>query len=157
MIEDHSLPSMGSIRNIFLAYSDIHARLGTPRCMDIHELSSNSYSGCGNSVLHRGTDWEQACGAVAGRLCCCRASVKLICTVKSSWWLQVRNCGYSLICHRLSLHPSARHLTSPCYSFSFPGEANIAKYIFISRSPPPFTSKLAEGERLLGRNNWRKM
>lgn len=85
------------------------------------------------------------------------ASAELICTAKSSWWLQVRNCGYSLICHRLSLHPSARHLTSPCYSFSFLGEANTAKDIFIPHSPPPFVSKLADGERLLGRNNWRKM
>lgn len=76
---------------------------------------------------------------------------------KSSWWLRVRNCGYSSFCHRLSLHPSARLLTSPCYSFLFLGEPNTAKYIFISHLPPAFVSKPAEGERLLGRNNWRKM
>lgn len=46
MTEDHSLPSMGSIGNIFLACNDIHSRLGSPRCMDIRELPPNSYSGC---------------------------------------------------------------------------------------------------------------
>lgn len=131
MTEDCSLPSMGSTYNILLPCSDFHSRLGTP---------SHSYSGCGNSIMCRGMDCKQGAEPWQAGPAPKPAGVKLICKTTSSWWLQVRNYSYSEFCHRLS-----PHFTSLCYSFSFLGEANTAKSIFISHSPPPFVSEQAKG------------
>lgn len=147
MTEDCSLPSMGSTYNILLPCSDFHSRLGTP---------SHSYSGCGNGIMCRGTDCKQGAEPWQAGPAAKPAGVKLICKTTSSWWLWVRNYSYSEFCHRFSPHPSARHFTSLCYSFSFLGDANTAKSIFISHSPPPFASEQVKGYGLLGRNNWRK-
>lgn len=143
----------GGVYVIFLACTDIYSRLGTPRCMDIHELPSDSYSGYNNSIIHRGTD-----KALAVRLCCGSAATKLAST-KPVWPNHPggTESGTMIIPGSVKNHLHVlQQDTEPLCATVSHFYVNIIQ-LSTSSYPIQLVNKLAEGERLLRRSNCRKM